>query len=370
MRKKKIAVVGLKGLPAYVGAGTVGENIINQLKGEFDFYVYSTSSHTPFKTGYYNGIYQKVFNKIPFKRFNAFWYYLLSAIHARLFGDFDLVHVHNSFAAFTMFFLKKKYPVVLTTHGGFIVRKKWKWFSWFFHYNTNKLVKKADYLCCVSLNEKRQFKEKLGLDSHYIPNGINTLEREKLPIIPVSEPYILFSAGRIIPTKGLHELILALQKIDYKGRFLIAGDLDQMPSYKKKILSLTRDLNITFLGLIKEKDLLLSYMKNAEFLVFPSHTEAMSMVLLEAVSVGCPVVCSDIIENRDILKENEVVYFKTSDIDDLAEKTQWALNNPNKLHACSEIARNRLLNEMNWENVAEEYKKIFLKMTGKMETVP
>ena len=31
MRKTKIAVIGLKGLPAFGGAATVGENIIREL---------------------------------------------------------------------------------------------------------------------------------------------------------------------------------------------------------------------------------------------------------------------------------------------------------------------------------------------------
>ena len=46
MKKKKIAVIGLKGLPAFGGAATVGENIIEQLKDKYEFTVYSTSSHT------------------------------------------------------------------------------------------------------------------------------------------------------------------------------------------------------------------------------------------------------------------------------------------------------------------------------------
>lgn len=65
--KKKIDVIGLKGLPAYVGAGTVGENIIDQLKDKFDFYVYSTASHTNQKSGVFNGYYQKVSRQFHLK---------------------------------------------------------------------------------------------------------------------------------------------------------------------------------------------------------------------------------------------------------------------------------------------------------------
>jgi len=62
----KIAVIGLKGLPAYGGAAAVGENLINNLRGKYDFTVYSISSHTNLKTGKYNGYNQIVFKKLPF----------------------------------------------------------------------------------------------------------------------------------------------------------------------------------------------------------------------------------------------------------------------------------------------------------------
>jgi glycosyltransferase involved in cell wall biosynthesis len=357
--KKKIAVIGLKGLPAYVGAGTVGENIINHLKDEFEFYVYATSSHTELPTGFYNGIYQKVFRKIPFKKFNAFWYYLISALHARYKGNFDLIHVHNSFAAFTIGILKKKYPVVLTTHGGFNIVDKWKKYAWFWTYNTNKLVKKADYLCCVSRDEQRKFKNLLNLDAHYIPNGINPVNKESLPETKISEPYIFFGSGRIIRSKGLHDLILALHKINYKGKLLVAGDMEQIKSYSLEIMQMIGDLDVEFLGLIKEKDILFSYISHARFFVYPSHIEAMSMMLLEAVTVECPIICSDIIPNQDILNQDEVLFFKTKNTDDLAEKISMALSDSEKMKEKALNARKRFIKEFNWTSIACEYKEIF-----------
>jgi glycosyltransferase involved in cell wall biosynthesis len=357
--KKKIAVIGLKGLPAYVGAGTVGENIINQLKDEFEFYVYATSSHTELPTGYYNGIYQKVFRKLPLKKFNSFWYYLISALHARYRENFDAVHVHNSFAAFTLGILKRKYPVVLTTHGGFNVVDKWKRYAWFWAYNTNKLVKKADYLCCVSKDEQRKFKNLLNIDAHYIPNGINPINKESLPGIKISEPYIFFGSGRIIRSKGLHDLILALHKIDYKGKLLVAGDMEQIKSYSSEIIQMIGDLDVEFLGLIKEKEILFSYISHARFFVYPSHMEAMSMMLLEAVTVECPIICSDIIPNQDILNPDEVLFFKTKDPDDLAEKISMALSDPDKMKKNARNAQMRFLKEFNWTAIAQEYRNIY-----------
>jgi len=46
MDKKSIGVIGLKGLPAFGSAATVGENIIAHKIDEYDFTVYSSFSHT------------------------------------------------------------------------------------------------------------------------------------------------------------------------------------------------------------------------------------------------------------------------------------------------------------------------------------
>lgn len=362
--KPRIGIIGLKGLPAYVGAGTVGENIINCLKDNFDFYVYATSSHTSLKSGIFNGVYQKVFRKLPFKRLNAFWYYMLAALHARFIEKFDLVHVHNSFAAFTIIFLKKKYPVVLTTHGSFNIVDKWKKYEWFWRYNNTLNVKKADYLCCVSKFEKRRFKELYDLEAHYIPNGINPIDIIGLPEIEIKEPYIFFGAGRIIRSKGLHDLLSALKKLNYSGKLLVAGDIDQIAGYKEEIMKMSVDLSVEFIGLIKEKDKLFSYIKNALLFIYPSYVEAMSMMLLEAVTVECPILCSDIIGNRDIFNDDEVLFFKTQNSEDLANKLEWALQNLEKMKDKALKAKEKSLNVYNWKTISELYKEIYLKILG------
>jgi len=363
--KKKIAVIGLKGLPAYVGAGTVGENIIDQLKDDYDFYVYSISSHTKHKSGFINGVYQKVFRALPHKKLNGFWYYLISALHARFKGDYDMIHIHNSFAAFTIRILNKKYPIVLTTHGGFNVVDKWKRFAWFWEYNTNKLVRKADYLCCVSKDEKRKFKKLLNLEAHFIPNGINPVDKNKLPKLNSTEPYLFFGSGRIIRTKGLHDLLLALHQINYKGKLIVAGDLDQIPKYKTELLEMVGELNVEFIGLIKEKEFLFRYIADAELFIYPSHIEAMSMMLLEAVAVDAPILCSDIVANRDILENDEALFFKTHDVEDLANKITWSLSNLTELKSRSEKAKKKFLSEYNWKQIGIQYDEIFKKILNK-----
>src|SRR3954468_11899167 len=114
-RKPQIAVIGLKGLPAFGGAATVGENLILQLAGDFDFTVYAISSHASVKkTDAYTQI---IFRKSRIPALNTFSYFIKSMLHALFRGNYDLVHLHHYSSGFIAPFLRLRFRVLLTLHG-------------------------------------------------------------------------------------------------------------------------------------------------------------------------------------------------------------------------------------------------------------
>ena len=362
MNKKSIGVIGLKGLPAFGGAATVGENIIAQLIDEYDFTVYSSSSHTIQKTGKYNGMYQIVFKKLPFKKINTLYYYILSAFHALLFGNYNLIHLHHRDAAFILTILKLKYKVVLTTHTSFFVDRKWKNYEWFFKWNEKYFVKKADIVTCVSREESYQYKNLLNIDTVFIPNGVNLMKDPISKDIFTDYEYLFFGAGRIIKTKGLEALLYAIKKINLNYKLLIAGDIEQSLDYKKEILALSKNLNVEYLGLIKNKNNLFNYIRNCKLFIFPSSFEAMSMMLLEAASQKVPIICSDINANKAVFNDDQVLYFKVDDSTNLADKIKWALENKSEMQKKAEQAFEKLRLEYQWKNIAKEYDKLYHKL--------
>jgi glycosyltransferase involved in cell wall biosynthesis len=359
MDKKSIGVIGLKGLPAFGGAATVGENIITQLIDEYDFTVYSSSSHTILKTGKYNGMYQIVFKKLPFKKINTLYYYILSAFHALLFGNYNLIHLHHRDAAFILIILKLKYKVVLTSHNSFFVVQKWKKYEWFFKWNEKYFVKKADIVTCVSREDSYRYKNLLNIDTVFIPNGVNLMNDHISKDIFIDYEYLFFGAGRIIKNKGLEVLLYAIKKIELKYKLLVAGDLDQTPNYKKEILALSKNLNVEYLGMIKDKNNLLNYLRHAKFFIFPSAYETMSMMLLEAASQRVPIICSDINANKVVFNDDQVLYFKVDDSTNLADKIKWALENKSEMQKKAELAYEKLRLEYQWKNIAKEYDKLY-----------
>jgi glycosyltransferase involved in cell wall biosynthesis len=356
--KNKIAIIGLKGIPAYGGAATVGENIIAQLKDKYDFTVYATSTHTKLKTGQQDGFFQIVFAKIFSQKINTLYYYIISVLHALLFGKYDLIHLHHRDAAFLIILLKLKYKVVVTTHGvimdGSMV--KWRGFEWYFNLQVNLFLKYADKITCVSITEQNFLSKRINLHVDVIPNGVNILNEVTYP---TEKDFIFFSAGRIISTKGCHVLLSALKKIHFQGNIIIAGNVEHEKGYYEELKVLSKGLNVTFKGLIKKKELLYGYLCNARFFVFPSQLEAMSIMLLEAASQLCPVICSDIEANMDVFDKEEVLFFETNSVESLSEKLIWALQNEDKMTSFAKNAYNRCQSEYSWQRISEKYSEIF-----------
>ena len=119
VKKPKIVVIGLKGLPAYGGAATVGENLMLNLLDSFDFTVLSTASHTTLKTGIHKGIKQIVFSSFRRGGVNTLVYYLKCAFHCMT-HKYDLVHLHHAESGFITPLLKFNHKVVVTFHGVFL----------------------------------------------------------------------------------------------------------------------------------------------------------------------------------------------------------------------------------------------------------
>ncbi len=358
MKNKSIAVIGLKGLPAFGGAAAVGENLISHLNEEYDFTIYSVSSHTNLKTGTYKGSHQIVFSAIKHKKLNTLLYYIKSAFHAFFIGNYDLIHLHHSDATFILLLLRIKYKVVVTTHGvqNLGLLKKWVKYKQLFKFQIKFLLPLANRISCVSKTEQKWLLKYYDIKAVFIPNGIS---KNFQHVTNTYTSSIFFGAGRIIQSKGCDLLLRALNNINFSEKIAIAGDMNQTPDYKELILQLSNNLNIKFLGLIKDKNELLNHIQSSKIFVYPSERESMSMMLLEAASVKTPIICSDITENRDMFSKDEVLFFSLDKTNDLDNIITWALDNYEIMKIKADNAYSRVLKSNNWNNIKDEYKKIY-----------
>lgn len=154
----------------------------------------------------------------------------------------------------------------------------------------NKLYKKADFIVFQTKDARDYFSwindEKCCIIQNPISNDL------PLYVPDVSEEYI-FSAGRLNTQKNFPLLLNAFANLhrDFpKIRLKIAGDGPE----KNKLESLCKELSIhdsvDFLGFTTD---IHEYMKKCRMFVLTSDYEGMSNVMLEALAIGVPTICTD-----------------------------------------------------------------------------
>jgi len=222
---------------------------------------------------------------------------------------------------------------------------------------------------CISKPLTEYYEEHYGKHVYFIPNGINPVNpkdfdlEKAISFLPegasINDPYILFAARRLMRTKGCHTMLQALARINYQGQVFIAGELDHNSKYLEELKVLSTGMNIYYLGFVNPLSALFALVEKSKLFIFPSETEGMSIMLLEVASVGKPLVVSDIPENTQVFHEDEVIYFKNKDPEDLALKITFALENEVEVEKMASTAKIKVLKDYNWENIAGMYAEIY-----------
>ena len=132
-------------------------------------------------------------------------------------------------------------------------------------------------------------------------------------------------AGRLIPLKGVDDVLDALTRLDLNGWHVdIVGDgsarlqLEQLAARR----GLAR--HVTFHGWIDhDSERLAEIYGRASVFVLASHRENMSVALLEAMAAGCRIVASNVGGTPEVVDERSV--FEDGDIAALTEKLAVAM---------------------------------------------
>ena len=107
----------------------------------------------------------------------------------------------------------------------------------------------------------------------------------------------LLFVGRLNPIKGLEYLLDAIKLInDPNVRLTIVGDSSVVPKYTRKITDKIKDLGleerVRFTGEITDPDELVKKYKAADILVLPSLWDTSPITIIEAMTMGLPVVAT------------------------------------------------------------------------------
>ena len=96
------------------------------------------------------------------------------------------------------------------------------------------------------------------------------------------------------------------------------------------------------------------------YLRLPSDLEGMPLSLLEAMSYSNCCLTSDIAECTEVCEEN-AVYFKKSDKEDLENKLRFLLENENIVKEYKEKAQDYICKKYNWDDITEKTLSLYKK---------
>jgi len=230
---------------------------------------------------------------------------LLSLLKAKSWGA-DLVHIHAVGPSIvTPIARLLGLKVIMTNHGPDYDRQKWGKLA--------KLVLKlgeyiggkyANNIIVISEHIRGIVKRRCGKNSNLIFNGV------QLPRIRTDEGFLrnyglakegyILSVARLVPEKGLHDLIEAYNGMDSSYKLVIAGDSDHDDKYSMSLKESARlNPNIIMPGYVIGEDLA-QLLSHARLFVLPSYHEGLPIALLEALSYGLPAVVSNIPANKEV----------------------------------------------------------------------
>jgi glycosyltransferase involved in cell wall biosynthesis len=168
--------------------------------------------------------------------------------------------------------------------------------------------------------------------------------------------YFLY-VGNAYPHKNLASLIYAFNKIskEYKDlRLILVGQKD---FFYKRLERENQSDKIIFYGKASDSELSNLY-TNALALVAPSLMEGFGLPVLEAMSLKCLVVCSDIPSFREVAA-NSAIYFKPEDANDIKETMKSVYVNNEKYRQEKLEMGFKRAQKYSWKKAAEETLNVY-----------
>lgn len=193
---------------------------------------------------------------------------------------------------------------------------------------------------------------------HVVANAVTPFKMlSNEPPRELSRPAILF-AGRLDPAKNLENTVAGIcialaRRADIRAYILGAGP--QELKLKQSIAQTPFADRINFIGYV---DNLAPWYSHADVLVSVSNFEGLPNVVLEAASLGCPLVLSDILEHREAIPESGALFVDGLDPPQIADNLLAVIADPVGRSTRAEVSR-AFVSTLSVESQAAQYRKIY-----------
>lgn len=237
------------------------------------------------------------------------------------YGKIDLIHAQSFLkAGYDACRLRKRYkiPVITTEHlssvaGGLAPHAKQK-----FLYT----IEESDKIISVSTFLDSKIERFLpDQDKRTVIHNLVSRQFTYDPQAEKNDEFTFLSVGHLIPGKRIDVLIEGFVKAfdeKEKVQLLIVGDGPQRSELERRVQEECRTHQVKFLGALSHSEVF-AQMKKAHVLVHTSQLETFGVVLIEALSVGLPIICTRCGGPEDILTNYGCTSIAVNHTDELIE---------------------------------------------------
>lgn len=209
------------------------------------------------------------------------------------YGKPDLIYGQFFFNTYLGIFLKKKYgiPLVGIEHAGRFNQDRLD------PYTLNLATYAYNYVdavIAVSETLKARLKYHFKKDALVVHNLVSSVFENAIRKVAVNKNFQFVSTGSLVYGKGFDILINAFAAsglADQRVKILIIGGGEEREKLQRQISSHHLDENIILVGQ-KSKDEIVKILCESHAFILPSRSENFSVAVLEALSVGLPVIAT------------------------------------------------------------------------------
>ncbi len=233
------------------------------------------------------------------------------------------------------------------------------------HIDTNRYIKRVkssfrnlDYLVVLgpgsNENYSKWLKDNKKIKIVEIPNMVEKISKEKSKL----SGNTLIAVGRMHKVKAFDDLIKVFIEVKKEIKDAKLNLIGSGEEYER-LKSLTRGLDVNMPGMVTSEEVK-KYMLDSDIYVMTSLSECFPMVLLEASSVGLPLVSFDVpVGPKAIIDNSKNGYLiPNRDINDMAKKIIYLLKNRKTMN---EMGNNSYSDAKKYlpENVMKKWYEIF-----------
>lgn len=292
----------------------------------------------------------------------------------------DIVHVHTPIAAVLGRVAAKlaKVPNIIYTAHGFYFHENMKPIVYKIFFYIEKIVAKT---CTDFIFTQSEEDSKTSIDNKFmknerilaIGNGVDVfgkfnpinVDKEEIKNLYKelninNKDKVVSFIGRLVKEKGIFDLLNSYEYMTQNVKILIIGDIDQGDrdiETKNMLEKYKENKNIIFTG---SRSDIANLLYISDIFCLPSYREGMPRSIIEAMSMECAVVATNIRGSREEVIDGKTGYLVNIDSPkDIANKVDELFNNEHLLNSMKQEGRRRAEQIYDEDIVVRKQLKVF-----------